>query len=99
MTTQYVYVLVDAADQPIYVGVTGDPARRVREHRAKPWWVHVSDVEIYPQVDRQMALFVERDLIRQWSPEFNRQSVDPVQHFASGMFRPMVRALYEEFAS
>lgn len=90
-----VYVLVDAADQALYVGSSRDVARRVREHRNKPWWSLVADVEVYAQPDWELAKFVERGLIRRLSPEFNRQSVDTSQHLRNLLFAPIWRTFSE----
>ena len=90
-----VYVLVDSADQAIYVGASHDYGRRLSEHQRAWWWQHVASAEIYPQADWELALYVERNLIRRLSPEFNRQSVDPVESAMGHIFAPMFRSLAE----
>lgn len=89
-----VYVLVDSAGAAIYVGSTRDISRRVREHAsAKQWWPLVRTIETYRMDDWDLALHVERGLIRALSPEFNRQSVTPAQHAANRITAPMFRAV------
>ena len=90
-----VYVLLDATDNPIYVGASHDYGRRLREHQHSHWWRHVASAEVYPQRDWNLALYVERNLIRAWSPEFNRQSVDPVDHALNSILGPMLRVTGE----
>lgn len=49
----YLYRLYNRADQLLYVGITNDPQRRLREHsRTKPWW---------PQVDLRTVLIYQYD--------------------------------------
>lgn len=92
-----VYVVLDVADNPIYVGATHDCRRRINEHRRRSqWWHLVRSVETYPQPDWEIALYVERNLIRRWSPEFNRQSVDRAEHAFQQFYGPMVRDLAEQ---
>lgn len=90
-----VYVLVDAASRPLYVGATRSVARRVGEHRNKSWWKYVRDVEVYPQNSWDLALYVERNLIRKLSPEFNRQSVDEGRQMLNTFFGQSFRGIAE----
>lgn len=90
-----VYVLSDIADRAIYVGASRDVERRVKEHQGKPWWQLVAGVEVYPQQDWELALYVERNLIHKLSPEFNVQSVDPVEQAINSLMGPFGRAIQE----
>lgn len=90
-----VYVLLDSADTPIYVGASQDYGRRLAEHQRTPLWAHVASAGVYPQGSWSLALYVERNLIREWSPEFNTQSVEPVQHAVNGLLSPMFRMFAE----
>lgn len=90
-----VYVLVGDDDRTLYVGSTRDVARRVREHRSKSWWHEVADVEIYPMQDWELALFVERNLIRKLAPRHNRQSNDLVSVVMAEFLGPRAHRLIE----
>lgn len=42
----YIYRLYDINGGLLYIGSTVNVERRVREHRRKPWWIRVTDVQI-----------------------------------------------------
>ncbi|WP_370291530.1 GIY-YIG nuclease family protein [Nocardioides sp.] len=69
-----VYVLHDPDERALYVGATQDVARRIREHRSKPWWSDVAGVEIYRTENWETALRLEKECIAQFAPRHNRQS-------------------------
>lgn len=93
MSGASVYIVIDKADNPIYVGASRDVNRRLREHKSRDWWHLARKIEIYEQPDWEIALYVERNLIRRWSPEFNVQSTDPVEHAVNSIRQPMLRSL------
>ena len=68
------YRLYDSTEALLYVGVTGDPRRRFRQHeRDKPWWPQVAtrDIEWFP--DKRSALDTERDTVRNDAPRYNQR--------------------------
>lgn len=90
-----VYCCIDIAGQVLYVGASRNVEKRITQHRAKAWWPMVTLIEVYEQSDWTTALRVERGLLREFSPEFNVQSVDPVDQAVHGIFAPMFRDLAE----
>lgn len=94
MSEPVVYVAVDRAGQPLYIGATHDLNRRLAEHRARaPWWPLAIEVEEYPQPSWELALYVERNLIRRLSPEFNHQSCDEGLQAINAAFGPFRRSI------
>jgi hypothetical protein len=70
----YVYRCFDAGGVLLYIGATGFPESRCREHaRTKAWWPQVESVEIESFPDRPTALAAERSAIAAESPRYNRQ--------------------------
>lgn len=90
-----VYILVGDHDRPIYVGASRDVARRVGEHRRKPWWSEVRDLEVYPQPDWEIALHVEHGLIAEYAPRHNVQSSDLAITLIKDAYAPMAALLAE----
>lgn len=71
-----VYRLYDKGDRLIYVGTTGDPAKRFRQHQTgKSWWEEVATREIEWFPDADTALRAERELIASELPPHNVRSM------------------------
>lgn len=70
LSTAWVYLL--HGNTLLYVGITNNVARRVAEHAVcKAWWPQVTRVWSLPAVNREVALWVERFLIRNLRPAYN----------------------------
>lgn len=68
----WVYVLRAPRRVVLYVGVTSNPRRRMREHRAsKPWWHKVAQVGWMEFPTRAAALAAESYLIGWLRPPYN----------------------------
>jgi hypothetical protein len=67
-----VYVLFDAANEPIYVGSTGDLKTRLKTHsnQGKPF-VHW---QAYEAEDREAAYLLEEKLLRERLPPLNKKA-------------------------
>lgn len=73
-TPTSVYLYYDRNDVLLYVGITSRGIVRNSEHNdSKEWWPYVSRQEIRHYPTRDEATDVERSLIRQWRPPFNKQ--------------------------
>ena len=70
----YVYVFVDAVGTPLYIGITRDLARRVREHRKAAWHERAAHWTAFPYPTLDAALRDESRLISMAQPIGNRQS-------------------------
>jgi predicted GIY-YIG superfamily endonuclease len=71
-TVRYTYL--GKHRRPLYVGVTNNPARRHREHRAsKPWFPQVKKVKTKHYRTRARALHAERRAIARKHPQYNIQ--------------------------
>jgi hypothetical protein len=67
-----VYKYFDEHGTLIYVGITKRSIGRQAEHTTKEWWPFVVQQEIEHYADRQTAATRESDLIRSFSPPFNK---------------------------
>lgn len=65
-----VYVLVDRAGDPLYVGMTGVPKKRIARHR-REFGEHIDRVDWRPTDDRRSALDLETELIAELQPRMN----------------------------
>lgn len=52
---EYVYLLFDYRDDPVYVGRSFRPADRLAKHRRKPWWRDVVSAVIIRVAERPYA--------------------------------------------
>lgn len=69
-----VYRYFDADGVLLYVGITGRGAQRNGQHaKDKEWWTFVARQEVEHLPSRAAALDLERDLVRAFSPPFNKQ--------------------------
>jgi hypothetical protein len=61
-------------DPMLYVGITGDIARRLTQHRCrKPWWPEVAEIMLTCFVNRETALAYESMSINVDGPVHNTQ--------------------------
>lgn len=68
----YVYRLYDSTNTLLYVGVSEDLSRRMRQHRrTKTWWNEVASVTAMEFSDEWMALIGERVAIADEAPKYN----------------------------
>lgn len=82
-----VYRLFDNGGRLLYVGISDDAVRRLREHTKKPWWGSVASVTWQVLDSRDEALKAELTAIRSERPVHNivgriaeiGQSLPPVQ--------------------
>jgi DnaJ-class molecular chaperone len=66
------YRFRDRKGELLYVGVSGDPSRRIAQHeRSKPWWHAVTQIELEHFVTRDEALAAEERAIRVEQPTYN----------------------------
>lgn len=66
------YRLHDAAGTLLYIGVTGNPDRRFKQHRdTKPWWPQVAKKTIAWHPSRDRALAEEAAAIKAETPVYN----------------------------
>lgn len=73
----HVYLAAGTNYQPLYVGQTTDPTRRLDQHRrASEWWPHRVWVGVSPAMSRDQAAADEGWLIRTLKPRYNIQQPD-----------------------
>jgi DNA-binding XRE family transcriptional regulator len=70
----WLYTAVNADGQPLYIGTTESPKRRILAHRKSPWWEFAAGFTFRRYPDGYTAREAERRLIRQLRPPFNRSS-------------------------
>lgn len=69
----YLYVCRDRSNSAVYVGITEDMAKRMRNHQEKSWWTEVAWVETTPFDSRGEAVDAEKEAIGNLKPKYNRQ--------------------------
>lgn len=73
----YVYVLLDDAGDPVYIGRSHRPGNRFDKHRRKPWWPAVKSLSLLrvqgdSRGDTHAAVsYLERYLIKTYRPTYN----------------------------
>jgi predicted GIY-YIG superfamily endonuclease len=67
----YVYRLLDANGQALYVGMTWDLNSRLESHQAKPWAWQIARVDVTRHAGRLAAMAVEREEIVRLLPAHN----------------------------
>lgn len=68
------YRFFDRSDVLLYVGITVDLAKRIKNHRkGKPWWTQIHNITVEHFDTRQEALDAERKAIRDEKPLHNDQ--------------------------
>lgn len=77
------YLLADRDGQPLYAGSSRSVARRFREHKRGEWGGEVALVETFPAECWLDALRTERCLIKDLTPKYNRQGLDPLETAAT----------------
>jgi predicted GIY-YIG superfamily endonuclease len=65
------YRLFDADGSLLYVGISYDPWRRIREHMDKTWWSQVAQARIEKLPSRGHAIDAEARAIRSEHPRWN----------------------------
>lgn len=67
-----VYLLYDAADVLLYVGISCQPSLRLQAHRNESvWWSQVATATLHHTRDRAAALELERRWIEELKPLYN----------------------------
>lgn len=67
------YRLFDRHDNLLYIGISSDPARRLREHKERTAWAWlVKRTEVEEYENREGAHAAERSAIRAERPEHNQ---------------------------
>jgi len=74
----HVYKHYNTGGRLIYVGLTSDPANRPTEAKGRPWIkTESSRVEVSPAMPYDVAVWVERSLIRDANPKHNTANSAP----------------------
>ncbi|MQA17309.1 MAG: hypothetical protein GEV09_25250 [Pseudonocardiaceae bacterium] len=68
-----VYEISDGSGRVIYIGMTGDPKRRMLQHSDKYWWPEDPEVSVEWYGSRAQARWVEAEEIRRHQPPANRR--------------------------
>jgi len=72
-TAHYVYRAYNAAGQLLYVGMTGNPARRAKMHRSRsPWWHEAARFRLVGPLSQARAAQMEEEAIWSEGPIYNR---------------------------
>lgn len=72
MSTAAVYACNDATGRSVYIGHTEHVSDRIDDHRTRAaWWPQVASVDVYPCDSREVAVYLERNLIRECGPLYN----------------------------
>ena len=74
--TSYVYTFKNRSGVPIYVGVTDDFKKRMRQHSEKAWFSEVASHDIHEFHDRAIAEAVEAKLIGDLKPRYNMRGTN-----------------------
>ena len=90
--SNYVYMLLDNADNILYVGSTTDIYSRVLDHKKKKKFNRVVYVE-YKNLDRNSTYYIEERLIELHKPTLNINNVNCIEV----MDRHKLDLLAEEF--
>jgi hypothetical protein len=73
-----VYLHYDNFGQLLYVGSSTDAQRRTFDHQRSPWFNMVVRIGLIDCLDYQHMLDLERQLIEEMKPLFNRRGNKPV---------------------
>lgn len=69
--SHYVYIAEDADGNPLYVGMSRDPRRRMGGHAKAPWRPLMVNLRTIEYPDRATALDAEAETVRELQPQFN----------------------------
>lgn len=69
--SHYLYRLLAADGELLYVGVTTDPHMRLSAHRASEWGNEIADIAVSVFDSREAVLEAEREAIKAQHPKFN----------------------------
>lgn len=79
----FVYRLYDAQDRLLYIGVTGNPKKRMQQHaREKKWWGEVSRTAVQCFDTREESEAAEAEAIASEGPVYNRRNLTEEQRVA-----------------
>lgn len=71
------YRLCDGDRHLLYVGITLNPLRRIRDHRdSKDWWHEVSEIYLEHHASRRLLLIAEAEAITAEKPIYNLMGND-----------------------
>jgi predicted GIY-YIG superfamily endonuclease len=71
--TTFLYKLFDKNEELLYVGITEDVDKRLKEHASKPWFHEVTEHIIEPFRNRSAAASIEAEIILTEKPRHNVQ--------------------------
>lgn len=95
-----VYVLLAADDTILYIGRTGDPRNRMRQHKStKDWWEDVTKIEWSPCASMQEVREVEKAMIATFRPEANVAdiyNIEPARRPLPSWVGEKLRHLYND---
>lgn len=81
----WVYIHLNAQGDPLYVGVTGYPAERLKQHRrVSSWYPQVAEVRYLGPFANTEGADEEARLIHELQPAFNKAG----RRIASAEFQP-----------
>lgn len=71
-SSHILYRMFDTAGQLLYVGMTANPAHRIRDHKTQQsWWSDVAEIKVEHFLTRADLAAAEREAIRTENPRFN----------------------------
>jgi hypothetical protein len=91
-----VYEVMDANDNVLYVGISMNTARRILQHRSKPWWPKAGCVRISKYPNLLIAKHVEGLRINEIDPPWNSQKE---RHAASQHLNESLTPIHESAVS
>lgn len=94
------YRLFDAAGVLLYVGISGVPFLRWKQHgQTQPWWPRVTKATVQHFATRQAALEAELTAIREESPLFNATFAVSERSRSRGVTLMSARRTYRKLAA
>jgi predicted GIY-YIG superfamily endonuclease len=68
----YLYRHYDRRGKLLYVGISNDPKRRIKEHKDKEWYKYITKVTYVKYKTRDKALKEEEKAIKKEKPIYNK---------------------------